>query len=156
MDSGDISTPPEAGGGPQNQPMCAICLDRTRGGTRRLKLGHRVSVWLCAEHASPEFQARRGGHEFVQTLRRVWRASDGLTRSRDRALSAHLRTLADRQARPRPGSYAWPELRTVLESRFADGESPGRVAADVHARYEAHPVAPPSRRTLQRWHAERR
>src|SRR6185312_9301751 len=32
---------------PTKRPVCAICVDRTRGKTQRLQLTHRVSVWLC-------------------------------------------------------------------------------------------------------------
>jgi hypothetical protein len=49
----------KARGVPTKQPVCAICLDRTRGRTTRLDLGHGVHVWLCAPHASLEFQTHR-------------------------------------------------------------------------------------------------
>src|SRR5205085_8641864 len=53
----------KAGSVPTTQPVCAICVDRTRGKTERLQLTHRVVVWLCADHASPAFQTRRGGRD---------------------------------------------------------------------------------------------
>jgi hypothetical protein len=31
---------------PRKRPVCAICIDRTRGRTQELRLGYRVSVWL--------------------------------------------------------------------------------------------------------------
>ena len=40
---------------PTKQPVCAICVDRTRAKTQRLTLTHGVAVWLCAPHASVEF-----------------------------------------------------------------------------------------------------
>jgi hypothetical protein len=139
------------------RPVCAICLDRTRGRTRRLQLPHRVGVWLCEGHASDEFQRRRGGRDFVRTLMGVWQANECLTQARGRALDAHLDRL--RQASPRrsrPGSYAWPALRAELEHRFAGGATPTHLAHLVHARYADCPARPPSRRTLQRWPAHRR
>ena len=142
---------------PHKQPVCAICVDRTRGRTERVHLSHRVSVWLCADHASAAFQTRRGGRDFVRTLAGVWKANDCLTIARDRALTAHLDRLSQpAPARPRPGSYSWPELRRRLEGRYAAGATPGQLTTAVHARYATNPARPPSRRTIQRWHAQRR
>ena len=122
-----------------------------------MRLTHRVSVWLCPEHASREFQTQRRGRDFVRTLMGVWTANDCLTAARDRALQAHLDMLAaPPPARPRPGSYSWPDLRRSLEASYAAGATPARVTASVHARYADCPARPPSRRTLQRWHAQRR
>jgi hypothetical protein len=143
---------------PTKQPVCAICAERTRGRTQQVRLGYGVSVWLCADHASREFQTQRNGRDFVLTLQRLWEAHGCMTASRGKALTAHLSALRTRPARPRPGSYAWPELRRALERRFAAG---GRPAAAVGA--VAHLLAgqtcsarPPSRRTVHRWHSERR
>ncbi len=142
---------------PTKQPVCAICVDRTRGKTQRLQLTHRVSVWLCADHASPAFQTRRSGRDFVRTLAGVWKANDCLTAARDRALTAHMERLTQPPPqRPRPGSYAWPDLRRTVEHGYAAGATPGEVAPAVRARYAAFPARPPSRRTIQRWHAQRR
>jgi hypothetical protein len=138
------------------QPVCAICVDRTRGRTQRVQLSHRVSVWLCAGHASPAFQAQRGGRDFVRTLAGVWRASDCLTAARSRALAAHLERLADHPSRPRPGSYAWPELRRELEDGYAAGGTPVQARGLVDTGDTTCRAHPPSRRTLQRWHAQRR
>jgi hypothetical protein len=147
----------KARGVPTKQPVCAICVDRTRGRTQRVCLTHRVSVHLCEAHASPEFQTRRGGRDFVRTLMGVWKANDCLTLARSRALDAHLERLTGPPPqRPRPGSYAWPALRRTLERRYAAGATPARVAPEVHARYADCPASPPSRRTIQRWHHQRR
>src|SRR5689334_13665923 len=92
--------------------LCAICADRTRGRTIRLRLTHGVTAWLCEAHASPAFQLRRGGRDLAEALERVWQASDCLTAARRRALAAHV-ALVSRDlpaTRARPGSYAWPEL----------------------------------------------
>jgi hypothetical protein len=138
------------------QPVCAICVERTRGRTEPVRLGYGVVVWLCPGHASRDFQTRRGGRDFACTLSGVWTANGCLTASRSRALHAHLETLHDHAARPRPGSYAWPELRRRIEAAYAQGTRPADVAESVHGRYAACPARPPSRRTLERWAAERR
>jgi hypothetical protein len=146
----------KARGLPLKSPVCAICVDRTRGRTRKLTLTNRVSVHLCEGHASHSFQTRRGGRDFVRTLMGVWRANDCLTLARSRALDAHLVRLRGPADRPRPGSYTWPALRRDLEARYAGGASPAELHPAIHAHLEPFPARPPSRRTLQRWHAQRR
>ncbi|HYX87338.1 MAG TPA: hypothetical protein VE777_20400 [Gaiellales bacterium] len=141
---------------PTKSPCCAICIDRTRGRTREVRLTHGVAIWLCEPHASHQFQTQRSGRDFVRTLSGVWQANGCLTAARHRALRAHLSRLTERPVRPRPGSYAWPELRRRLERRYAEGASPAQLASVVHERYATCPARPPSRRTLERWHAERR
>jgi hypothetical protein len=143
---------------PTKQPVCAICVDRTRGKTQKLQLTHRVSVWLGHDHASPTFQTRRSGRDFATTLAAVWKANDCLTIARSKALAAHLERQrgAEQPQRPRPGSYAWPDLRRAVEAGYAAGATPGEIAPAVHARYAECPARPPSRRTIQRWHAQRR
>ena len=142
---------------PLKRPVCAICVDRTRGRTERLQLTNRVGVWLCADHGSAAFQTRRGGRDFVRTLMGVWKANDCLTAARNRALTAHLDHLkGQRAARRRPGSYSWSDLRHRLERRYAAGATPAQLTTAVHARYADCPANPPSRRTIQRWHAQRR
>ena len=145
----------KARGVPTKQPVCAICVDRTRGRTEQVRLTHRVSVHLCRAHASADFQTRRGGRDFVRTLMGVWKANDCLTLARSRALDAHLERLAGPPPRrPRPGSYSWPGLRRELEARYALGATPGQIVLHRHAPDCA--AVPPSRRTIQRWHAQRR
>lgn len=145
----------KARGVPLKQPVCAICVDRTRGRTRKVTLTNRVSVHLCEAHADRSFQTRRSG--------RLRAHVDGSVESerlpdprRSRALDAHLANLSGRSARPRPGSYTWPELRRDLEAGYAGGATPAELHPPVHARLEPFPARPPSRRTLQRWHAEHR
>ena len=137
-------------------PVCAICLDRTRGVCRRIDLTHGVSVWLCAGHASPDYQRRHGGRDFAITLERVWQANGCLTASRRRALASHLRLLTHRPPRPKPGSHSWPELRRVVEGWFADGARLDEVNRRVAHRFRGAQARPPSIRTLARWRAERR
>jgi hypothetical protein len=79
-----------------------------------------------------------------------------MTQARHRALDAHLAGLRGPAARERPGSYSWPELRRRLEARYSQGAPPAhpQQLGDPHCVHcTAHT---PSRRTLQRWHAERR
>jgi hypothetical protein len=146
----------KARGVPQKRPCCAICVERTRGRTEQVRLTHRVTVWLCGPHASAEFQTRRGGRDFVRTLMGVWQANDCLTAARSRALGAHLDRQRERPQRSRPGSYAWPDLRRALERRFAAGATPVGVAPGVAEAHRSCPARLPSRRTLQRWHHQRR
>jgi hypothetical protein len=141
---------------PTKQPVCAICIDRTRGRTQVVRLGYGVSVSLCERHASVEFQRQRNGRDFARTLLGVWEACGCLTAARHNAVRAHLASLLDRPARPRPGSYSWPELRRALEHAYAQGARPADTATHVHTHYATCPAHPPSRRTLERWHAQRR
>ena len=134
--------------------MCAICLDRTQGRTEQIRLGYRVTVWLCPGHASPAFQTKRGGRDFIRTLMGAWQANGCMTQARHRALDAHLNQQHGHHQPARPGSYAWPELRRRLEAHYATSAPPLHPAT-THARHTctAHT---PSRRTLHPWHAERR
>ena len=146
----------KARGVPNKQPVCAICIDRTRGRTVNVRLTHGISVWLCHGHADPAFQHQRSGRDFVLTLTRVWQANGCLTSARSRALDAHLARLRDRPARPRPGSYAWPDLRRRLEHRFAGGATPPQLSPHVRRTYASCPARPPSSRTIRRWHHQHR
>lgn len=137
------------------QPVCAICVDRTRGKTQEVRLGYGVAVWLCQGHASVEFLTKRGGRDFVLTMTRLWKAHGCLTAARSKALSSHIDALRARPARPQPGSYAWPRLRVQAERLFAAGETAHAVATHIQARSYGM-VEPPSPRTVQRWHKERR
>jgi len=141
---------------PTKQQVCAICVDRTRGRTVQVGLTHGVSVWLCARHASAEFQLQRGGRDFVLTLHRLWAANGCLTVARQEALEAHLRSIGHRPQRPRPGSYAWPEPRDVVERAFQAGRAAEAVLRAVRQRYGDGPARPPSRRTIHRWRQQRR
>ena len=64
---------------PAEAAGCAICVDRTRGRTEEVRLGYRVTVWLCPGHAAQAFQTKRGGRDFVRTLMGVWQANGCLT-----------------------------------------------------------------------------
>jgi len=146
----------KARGLPLKRPVCAICIDRTKGRTEQIRLAYRVTVWLCPGHASHAFQTKRGGSDFVRTLMGVWQANGCMTQARHRALDAHLNQLRAPKPRARPGSYAWPELRRRLEAHYATGAPPAEPASLTHHACHTCTAHTPSRRTLQRWHTERR
>jgi hypothetical protein len=64
----------KARGVPVKSPICAICLDRTRGRARERQLTYGVKIWLCEVHHSVEFMRSNAGRDFVVTLTRVWGA----------------------------------------------------------------------------------
>src|SRR5262245_24333892 len=138
-------------------PPCLICMGPGGGDRAQLHLPGGVSVWLCAPHRSAEFQRRRGGRDLVASLMGAWRAAGCFTRARAAALDGHLaRLAAPAQARPRPGSYAWPRLRAEAEDRFAAGERPAAVISALRGRHRDGPALAPSRRTMMRWFGEGR
>jgi hypothetical protein len=144
-------------GVPVKSPVCAICLDRTRGRTRLRELTHGVMVSLCEGHHSVEFMRRNAGRDFAVTLMRSWQAHGCLTRARSRALAAHLtavRAAGSGIRRARPGSYAWPRLRCEAEACFARGDGVAATIArlrELHARDHAKV---PSMRTMRRWFSQ--
>jgi hypothetical protein len=138
-------------------PLCAICLEKTRGRVAQLELPYGVKVWLCHLHRSLEFQRARGGRDFAVSLMRVWSAAGCMDSRRHRAIDAHLHLFRDRpHDAVRPGSYAWPAVRREVEERLAGGEPIGRIIDDVRLRFADGPAVPPSARTMQRWSRERR
>jgi hypothetical protein len=141
---------------PTKQAVCAICVERTRGRTRLVELGYGVSVHLCEGHASPEFQTQRSGRDFVLTLQRLWHSHGCLSVARSKALRRHLDACKSVEARPRPGSYSWPELREEAEAAFAAGSPADAVIAGLRRLHATGPAHPPSVRTMRRWHTERR
>jgi hypothetical protein len=141
---------------PTKQAVCAICVERTRGRTRLVELGYGVSVHLCEGHASVEFQTQRSGRDFVLTLQRLWQSHGCLSVARSKALRRHLAACSGAEARPRPGSYAWPELRQTAEAAFAAGNPARTVITILRRLHEDGPAHPPSERTMRRWHTERR
>jgi hypothetical protein len=141
---------------PTEQRVCAICVERTRGRTEPVELGYGVVVHLCKGHASREFQTQRSGRDLVLTLERLWQAHGCLTIARSRALRRHLAACSGREARPRPGSYAWPLLRRDAERAFAAGRSVDAVITTHRSLHAAGAANPPSVRTMRRWNAERR
>jgi hypothetical protein len=140
-------------------PVCAICLDRTRGKTFERELTHGVRIWLCAGHHSAAFLRANAGRDFVVTLMRSWRSNGCLTRARSRALDAHLAivgTLGRAPARRQPGSYAWPRLRREAEECFALGERALATITRLRERHALDHATVPSVRTMRRWFAQGR
>jgi hypothetical protein len=89
----------------------------------------------------------------VLTLQRLWGAHGCLTAARSRALSTHL---TERPELPKPGSYSWAVLRRLAEDEFAEGGPPMPTITRLRALYSGGDAAPPSVRTMRRWHRERR
>jgi hypothetical protein len=139
------------------QPIdCAICGDRVRGGVRPFSLRYGVAIWLCADHASADFQRQDEGRAFVEALERVWEANGCLTAARRRALESHVRVFRAERVRPRPGSYTWASLRAEAERLFAAGEPPRPTIDRLRDAVASAGPRPPSVRTMMRWHGERR
>ncbi len=149
----------KARGIPVKSPLCAICLDRTRGKTLERQLTHGVKIWLCEGHHSVEFMRANAGRDLVVTLLRIWRSHGCLTRSRSKALEAHLNAVsALSRATPRrlAGSYAWPKLRLEAEQAFARGERVLAAIQRLRARHADDHATVPSIRTMRRWFAQGR
>ena len=148
------ATPDQA---PPPTPPCVVC---GRAGSRPWAphhLTHGVTVWLCATHRSDGFLRRRGGRDFAERLGAAWAAAGATGARRAAALRAHVR----RQQRPaptrvRPGSYSWPRLRAEAERRFAAGEPPRRVIAELRRRHARGVATAPSVRTMRRWFTDAR
>jgi hypothetical protein len=149
----------KAPGVPVKSPLCAICIDRTRGKTLERQLTHGVKIWLCTGHHSIEFMRHNAGRDFVVTLQRIWQSQGCLTRSRSKALTAHLLTIksiARSATRPRPGSYAWPKLRREAEDAFARGELVFATITRLRERHAHDHATVPSIRTMRRWFTQGR
>ncbi|MDX6563777.1 MAG: hypothetical protein QOD65_3591 [Gaiellales bacterium] len=149
----------KARGVPVKSPICAICLDRTRGKTLERQLTHGVRIWLCEGHHSVAFMRRNAGRDFVVTLTRSWRSNGCLTRARNHALNAHLaaiRATGGALPRARPGSYAWPRLRREAERCFARGDRILGTIFRLRARHLLDHATVPSIRTMRRWFSDGR
>jgi hypothetical protein len=147
----------KARGVPVKSPVCAICLDRTRGKTLERQLTHGVRIWLCEGHHSVAFMRSNAGRDFAVSLMRIWRSQGCLTRARTRALDAHLsaiRAVGARITRPRPGSYAWPRLRREAEHDFARGNDVLETIDRLRRRHLRGHATVPSIRTMRRWFSQ--
>jgi hypothetical protein len=138
------------------RPPCAICMGPGHGPRERLQLPHGISVWLCEQHRSPEFLRSRAGRDFVVSLSGVWNAAGCMTAARHRLLMGHQARIAPPGPAPRPGSYAWPELRQEAEARWAAGAPCRPVIDELRARHADDSAHVPSVRTMQRWFADGR
>jgi hypothetical protein len=147
----------KARGVPVKSPICAICVDRTRGETLERQLTHGVRVWLCEGHHSVAFMRSNAGRDFVVSLMRIWRSQGCMTRARARALDAHLnaiRALGSRTSRARPGSYAWPRLRREAEDDFARGHDVLATIERLRRQHLRDHATVPSIRTMRRWFSQ--
>jgi hypothetical protein len=118
---------------------------------------HGVSVWLCKAHSGEAYLRRERGERFASRLATAWAGCGALTRRRLAALEAHvMQRSAGNDARARPGSHSRPRLRIEAERRFAAGEDPRRVIAELRGRHAGGAARPPSVRTMRRWFTEAR
>jgi len=152
----------EAGAPPPHRdaaaaPPCVICGRGGRGRRTRHHLTHGVSVWLCDTHRRDSFLRHRSGRTFADRIDAAWAAAGATNARRAAALAAHLRRVRPEPAtRSRPGSYAWPAARREAERRFAAGEPPDRVIADMRRRCGRGVATAPSVRTMRRWFTQAR
>lgn len=145
---------------------CFLCLTRTEGPTVEVYLGFGQSVCLCEGHASEEFRRQRGGRDFYLSLSLAFTAAGCYTVARQRALrrifeEKRQRSETSTPGRARPGSYAWPNLRALVEDACHQGVialRKLRALLEEHLRAELRRgrVRLPSDRTLRRWRLERR
>lgn len=153
------------GSGVRTKP-CLLCMTLNRGPTKKVYLRYGVCAHLCKEHASPEFRRQRSGRDFYLSMSNAFIAADCFTINRQRALKVIFDEERGREnalppARPRPGSYAWPNLRTLVEDACRRGIvsiRKLRALLEDHLRAERRRgrIKLPSDRTLRRWRMERR
>jgi hypothetical protein len=128
-------------------------------GERRSACSSPIACRCGCARLTPAHRFRRGGAGATSSRR--WPGCGGPTTASPPPAQTPSPPTSNASAnrkppRPRPGSYAWPDLRRTIEAGYAAGATPGEVAPAVHARYAECPARPPSRRTIQRWHAQRR
>ena len=140
------------------QVVCALCASPGTGSVTEHHLTHGVSLFLCQAHRDDAYQRRRGGRDFAEELAGMWGASGCLAPRHRRAIVAHVGriTRANAVAGPLPGSYSWPLLRGEAEGRFAAGEPPRKVIAELRATHAGGDAIVPSVRTMRRWFSEAR
>ncbi len=141
-------------------PKCVCCYPHAVAG-QPIPLRYGVTITLCVDHRDPGFIISRSGRAFLASVSTTFR-SFGLEGKRyARALASFVddvRSMQQPTPRVRPGSYAWPHLRTAAEAVWAAGDSyhDGEAAVlDLHAPF-IDAVKPPSRQTVRRWWRERR
>ena len=136
---------------------CLLCAGPGLGDVVDVHLTHGVQVALCHEHRSDGFRHDHGGTIFTDALRSAWRAAGRLTRRHVAALRAHERRIETAHAeRDKPGSYSWPRLRGEAERRFAAGDPPHTVIAELRERLATSEAVAPSVRTMRRWFTQAR
>lgn len=138
-------------------PACVICGDETSRGRRKHHLTHGVAIWLCGTHADEAYLHRQGGLLFAERLAGIWLAAGAITARRRAALRTFVARIAHGgRDRDRPGSYSWPRLREEAERRFARGDDPNAVIAELRSRHDGDTAVAPSIRTMRRWFTDAR
>ena len=149
---------------PKGQQPCLLCPVH-RLPAQRVSLGYGEEVWLCQQHSSREFRRSREGRDFRLTMMYKLGSACAWTTRRRLAVDRFLATDAYEDAacaeRPRPGSYAWPEVRQAVEElcrrgRCSIDELWRCVVAALKGATRWGWVRMPSLRTVRRWRAERR
>lgn len=129
-------------------------------------LGRGVVILLCRRHASAQFIDAAAGRHFLLSIHMALKSAGALTPRASKALDEFVaarrrRAAAPPPARRRPGSYAWPELRSRLEDVLKRKHLSTRAMLEfvgdrLRVELRRGLVRPPSARTLRRWRAERR
>ena len=133
---------------------CAVC---SVAAGRPYFMTHGVVVALCKAHREMSYLRRRSGRVFGDQLRHHFISKYGSVSARQNAaIQTHVDCVYGIDLTSGPGSYAWPTVRLEAEQRFASGEDPRVVIAQLRRRYSGTPAIVPSVRTLQRWFAQGR
>lgn len=129
---------------------CAVCSSGV--GLRTFYLTHGVNVDLCRVHREGGFLRRRGGNIFTRRLQDFWRRRHGTVSARQAmAARTHRLRVRGKLASDGPGSYSWSRTRFQAEARFAAGEDPTVVIAELRAESIGGNADVPSERTMRRW-----
>ncbi len=150
----------DGGSSRKGAPKCVCCFPKAVSG-QVVPLRFGVTLALCDDHRDPAFIQSRGGRDFLAAVSTVYGSLGLHSRRFSEALRGFVedvRLMLTPTPRARPGSYAWPHLRTAAEERWAaggtyhDGEA---VVLALHAPFR-DAVKPPSRQTVRRWWRQRR
>ena len=150
-------------GQPRGAKPCLLC-PLTHGPTTLVHLGYGEVIWLCPAHASRDFRVSREGRDMLLSVMLESQAAGAWTKRRSHALTRFLATdgyTAPPGPRPRPGSYAWPDVRRAVEELCRRGEVSMRrllalVEQATRAGVKGGWMRAPSVRTIRRWREERR
>ncbi len=147
-------------GAPRKAPRCICCFPANRAG-QVVPLRYGVQLVLCEDHRDPAWIASRNGRDFLASVTATL-SSFGITHRRySAAVSVFVQDAVTRNAptpRHRPGSYAWPGLRSAAEGVWASGGSyhDGEAAIRECARTVADGWRAPSPHTVRRWWRDKR
>lgn len=141
----------------QSRTASGACVVCSGAGARPYFMTHGVVVALCKAHRELSYLRRRSGRVFGEHLRRHFLARFGsISGHQQAALHAHTGRVTGADLTSGPGSYAWPSVRVEAEQRFAAGDDPRVVIAQLRRRYSGSAAIVPSVRTLQRWFTQGR